>query len=563
MSSRHPTGRRSPASPRRRRPRDQFAAWEYAIMAVVVLIALAGVLWLLRVVTSDEPETSGPVPASSAPQACSPSEWTDPATGQCAPRAECAASQAYDEQTNTCAAPAPRIAEVLPSTGRASGGTVLTITGFDFQQGATVLIGDAPGVETSVIDSSTIVTRTPPGTSFAPVDVEVANPDGQTDGLDNVFTYEAPEEKRITEVVPDTGSTAGGEAVVIRGRDFVDGAVVSFNGRAAIEVEVLNPSTLRVVIPPSEEGSASINVRNPGEAADTLTDAFTYVDRAPRVVTSVRPARGPAAGGTDITIRGSGFEPGAVVLVGGEEAGKVEVVSSSRITAIAPPGGLGPADVAVRNPDVPAAILRDAYIYVEAPTITAVSPRRGPLEGGSRVTITGTGFTRDAVVTIGPDVVEARIIDEETIRFVTPRATGAGPVPVTVANPGQPPATLKRAFVYVAPEPVASPEPTPSATRPARLPRCPSVQAPSASTTVGSALLYQADDLVPAAGLEDPVLVDAGIEQGGGSLTWASSPARLQWESPSSGPASATIRYVYESRSCRGLGTGTAIVQSQ
>lgn len=552
-------------SPRRR---DSFAWWEYLIMAAVGVLIIGGGLLLVRVIAgSTSSDSSAPSPSASAPPAigCTPEQWFDSAAESCVPKAVCGTGEVYDDATNTCALPAPMVTEVSPASGPPKGGTELTVLGIGFQKGADLTVNGIPAVDVSVVDSSTITARTPESAVFYPVDVAVTNPDGQSDVLDNVFTYEQPQVERISEIIPDTGSSDGGEAVIVKGRDFVDGAVLSFNGRPATQVEVLNPTTIRAVIPAGPVGPVPVNVRNPGEDAVTVTDAFAYVDRAPRIVKSIRPKQGPAAGGTVITIVGSGFVPGATVDIGGNAARQVDVVSSTRITARTPAGDLGTADVAVRNPDVPAAILPDGFTYVEAPTITGVSPRRGPQEGGTRVTITGTGFSQDAVVTVGDVTVgDARVVDESTIRLVMPPAAGPIAVAITVTNPGQPTATLKRAFTYrPGREPTAEPTPSPTTTRPTGLPRCASFRVPGASTSPGTGLVLTDADLFPASqDLDRPALVDAGLAQGGGSIAWQASPPRIEWTAPSD-PSSSVITYAYESASCRGVGTGTITVTSR
>jgi IPT/TIG domain len=71
----------------------------------------------------------------------------------------------------------------------------------------------------------------------------------------------------------------------------------------------------------------------------------------PPLVGHVDPERGPAAGGTPVTVTGSNFRPGARLWLGGVEAAEVVVVSDHRITAVAPPHRPGRVDVAVRNVD--------------------------------------------------------------------------------------------------------------------------------------------------------------------------------------------------------------------
>jgi hypothetical protein len=555
-------------SPRRR---DDYAWWEYAIMAVVGVLIVAGAILLVRVIASSTEESSAPVattpaiPPSLQPVACPSDQWLDEATRTCLPRAECEAGQAYDEATNTCAVPAPRVTSIDPTAGPAAGGTDLTIIGFDFQRGATVTLGGIPAEAVNVADSSTITATAPASDVDYPVDVVVTNPDGQSGTLDNAFVFEQPQAQVISAVIPDTGSTQGGEAVIIKGRDFVDGVVVAFNGRPATEVTVLAPDTIRVIIPASSPGPASVNVRNPGEEPNTLRGGFRYVDQEPRIVAAIRPARGPAAGGTRVTITGSGFANGASVSIGGAPARKVDVVSPTRITAVAPPGRIGPADVAVRNPGVPAAILSDGFRYVEAPALDDLRPRRGPLEGGTEVTLTGSGFADDAVVTFGDVTLDdITVVDEGTIRFTTPPALEPITVAVTVTNPGQPTAALKRAFTYrdgaePTPEPTASPSPT----RPATLPRCPTFTRPGSSTTPGTGLVLSDADLFPSSpAIDAPRLVDAGIADGVGGLQWEERPPSITWAAPADG-GTATLTYAYSSRACRGFGTGTIAVSAR
>jgi hypothetical protein len=560
-------------SPRRR---DEYTWWEYAIMAVVGVLIIVGGIVLVRVIGSSVEESAAPAPTTPAippsllPVTCNPGQWLDEATRTCLPRAECAAGQVYDEATNTCAVAAPRVTSIDPTSGPAAGGTEVTVVGFDFQRGATLTLGGIPATDVDVADSSTITATAPAFDLAYPVDVVVTNPDGQTGTLDNAFIFEQPQEQVITAVIPDTGSTQGGEAVIIKGRDFAPDAVVAFNGRPAQEVLVLAPDTIRVIIPASAAGPASVNVRNPGEDLQTLRSGFTYVDQAPRVVDAIRPGQGPVAGGTKVTITGSGFVPGATVSIGGRPARQVDVVSSTRITAVSPRGGIGPADVAVRNPGIPAAILADGFRYVEAPVIDRVQPRRGPLAGGTEVTITGSGFADDAVVTFGNVILEdVVVVDDGTIRFTTPPASEPIAVTVTVTNPGQPTARLKRAFTYrtgaePTPEPTSEPtaSPSPSPTRPGTLPRCPSFTRPAASTAPGTGLVLTDVDLFPSSpAIDTPRLVDAGIADGQGSLEWQERPPRITWAAPTGG-GSAIITYAYSSRGCRGFGTGTIAVSA-
>lgn len=84
-------------------------------------------------------------------------------------------------------APAPTASAVDPAAGSISGGTSLTITGANFQDGATVTIGGEDAA--AVFVDATSLTATSPAGEEGSVDVVVTNPDGQSVTIENGYTY--------------------------------------------------------------------------------------------------------------------------------------------------------------------------------------------------------------------------------------------------------------------------------------------------------------------------------------------------------------------------------------
>ena len=130
-------------------------------------------------------------------------------------------------------------------------------------------------------------------------------------------------------------------------------------------------------------------------------------------MTSVSPTSGPVTGGTDVTVTGTHFQPGAQVLFGPSDGSTsftddltgtpVSVLSSTSILVTAPPGIVGATNVVVLNPDGQSGALKSGsaghYTYSgTAPSITSVSPATGSSLGGTPVTITGAGFLAGAKV---------------------------------------------------------------------------------------------------------------------------------------------------------------------
>jgi hypothetical protein len=82
---------------------------------------------------------------------------------------------------------------------------------------------------------------------------------------------------------------------------------------------------------------------------------------------------------------------------------------------------LGPASVGP-SPIVTA----DNYVYEGAPTITSVTPGKGPLGGGSAVTIVGTNFTAATAVTFGAGAATSVVVVSSTKITVKLRLTRPG-----------------------------------------------------------------------------------------------------------------------------------------
>ena len=83
----------------------------------------------------------------------------------------------------------------------------------------------------------------------------------------------------------------------------------------------------------------------------------------PVTVTSVSPTGGTIAGGSAVTINGTGFLSGASVTFGGSPATSVIVVSAIKITARTPAHALGAVNVTVTNLNTTSGTLTNGYLY--------------------------------------------------------------------------------------------------------------------------------------------------------------------------------------------------------
>lgn len=292
------------------------------------------------------------------------------------------------------------IASISPNTGPIVGGTTVTLTGSGFQPGATVQFGYVAASAVTVVSFTRIDCVTPPGNGN--VDVWVWNPGGSYGRVPQGFAYDPP--PWPNSISPAAGPVAGGQAVTILGANFRPGATVDFGGVAASNVQVVSGLTLTCTTPAHAVGGVLVHVTNPDTQVRAILSGYAF--RATPTIVAVSPGIGDVAGGTPLTIAGSGFVPGTTVAFDTVTAPTVVVVSSTTLWVEAPPAAAHPGPVAVTVTTAPgvSASLARGFRYTTSgtvPTISGIAPASGPFPGGTTVTVTGTGFQAGATVTIG------------------------------------------------------------------------------------------------------------------------------------------------------------------
>ncbi len=247
---------------------------------------------------------------------------------------------------------------------------------------------------------------------------------GSTLGFDTVLLG-AVTVSTVTSVSPAMGSTAGGTAVTITGTSFSGSPSVTFGGVAATSVVVVNSTTITCVTGAHAAGLVTVAV---GSAS--LANGYTYV--VPPALTSLTPVIGPKAGGTVVTLTGTGFTGATSVTFDGTAASGLIVSSDTTIICVTPAHAGALVDVAVVG--VTTSTLPAAFTFL---SVLHVSPRTGTVAGGTAVTITGFGFNAATGVLFDTAAATSVVLDPVTpnikLTAVTP-AHASGLVDVTVSG---------------------------------------------------------------------------------------------------------------------------------
>src|SRR5262249_16971963 len=139
----------------------------------------------------------------------------------------------------------------------------------------------------------------------------------------------------------------------------IDGAGLGISSTATVTARELVSNTAVSV---SRSGSNLTLSDSLAAGKTSLYKGTTTTAPAPTASTC-SPSTGPAAGGTNVTISGTGFQAGLSVLIGGVSASVTSVASTS-IIARTGPHSSGSVDIKVTNPGGQAGLLPNGFTYL-------------------------------------------------------------------------------------------------------------------------------------------------------------------------------------------------------
>lgn len=203
-------------------------------------------------------------------------------------------------------------------------------------------------------------------------------------------------------------------------------------------------------------GYAGFGGANPATLASGASDLLAIAvqtDQSPApAITGLNTSTGSSAGGTSLTLTGTGFQAGMSVTVGGVGCTVAGSITPTTVTCTTGAHAAASVDVVVVNPDLAVFTSSAAFTYTNpVPTITSITPATSALSGGGQVTITGTGYAAGTSVSIGSgnctNVIETA--DGNSLTCDIPATGAPGTVGVTVTAPGAAAVTDNNAFTYL------------------------------------------------------------------------------------------------------------------
>lgn len=244
--------------------------------------------------------------------------------------------------------------------------------------------------------------------------------------------WTVPAQPVMDSLVPAAGAFEGGTLVTLNGAGLTGTSGVTVCGESATEVTVVSDTEVTFLTPPGELGTCTVVIDVPGAGTPPGDASFRYI--VVPSVDQIDPSAGPVAGGTSITIEGTGFDEATGVRFGDTDATSFEVLDDTTIAAVTPALVAGSYPVRVRNADSDG-ITVATFTSMAVPTIEGVDPQ--PIDpAGDQVTISGAGLLGATAVSFDGEPAEAfTVLNDATITATTP-TLDLGEVDVTVTTPG-------------------------------------------------------------------------------------------------------------------------------
>jgi hypothetical protein len=312
----------------------------------------------------------------------------------------------------------PRIHGFNPRSGPV--GTRVELNGEGFQNGDQILFNSRP-LPVAELGPNRVVITIPQGASSD--FFSVYRPSTKyTWAAKQRFDVSMPA-PTVSALTPTQG--APGTQVRITGSYFAPRDRVFYGPGQPVNVVGRADTWIDVQVPANARQSNPFNIR--GKSGTVQTPVFVLVMN-PTIARFQPDSGGP---GTIVDIYGTNFAQGDQVYLNGRALRRTGY-DDSKLTVEIPPGATTDRFAVWRNGAAIATASRPFEIR-NAPTISGFSPTQGP--GGTRVTISGSGFSRDTRVTYGAkplNVVGRR--QDNSIEVIVP--PGAQSQPFTVINRG-------------------------------------------------------------------------------------------------------------------------------
>jgi hypothetical protein len=306
---------------------------------------------------------------------------------------------------------ASRVSHIFPSTAVPHQGTVVTVMGSNFRGAGQTFcrFGVMPALRAVYVSSQEVRCHAP-ATPLGPMRLAIVTGATEADGVtqhsealdEDAMRFEFLRGPQIHRVQRDAGPMQGGSIINVHGARFHDSpsAFCRIDSRVIVPALRQGPNRLRCYSPAYyvEPNYVASNhtVEVSFNGVDFSNQGHTFEYHREFNVTSLYPSKGPVAGGTVVTVTGTGFNRRTARLgYFGCRFGGIKVpatyISSTQLKCISPVAPAAFRDVEVTTNSI---YSHGGVQFEQQETVRTFSilPSSGPITGGTMVTVHGSNF---------------------------------------------------------------------------------------------------------------------------------------------------------------------------
>jgi hypothetical protein len=330
----------------------------------------------------------------------------------------------------------PKIDTISPIYALERSAVPITVRGHNFLENSSCSFGNMEMTKAIVLNTKEIQCLSPGNLTAGQHSFDIiAGTVATSSAL--VFTVEKP--SLLRRIIPLKGSATGGTLIDVYGNNFIRNVHYncSFGSLSSIATWI-DPTRLQCFSPASPAvGTVPFILHQPAGIYQESRINFTYmVDAA---VEEIRPGHGSYLGNTVVDVFGTHFvRSSTLVCIFGLRKVKASFVNSTFVKCVAPPQNTGVVNFAVSNNNIDLTPQLIQFEYQTGCQVLSLKPRRGPIVGGTRIEVRGTGFSRNEINCkfgfSAPKIVPAEFVNSELIFCISPEASEGMEVSLDVSN---------------------------------------------------------------------------------------------------------------------------------
>lgn len=252
----------------------------------------------------------------------------------------------------------------------------------------------------------------------------------------------------ITDITPNSGAAGATVTVSLTGTNLTGASLTTDNPGIAVSNVRTAATTVTASFTIAFSARVGATVVTVSTTTGSATTSFSVNASAP-VVLTLSPTSGPVT--RLVTITGNGFSSTAAlnqIRFNGVLATTLSATATTLTTQVPSGATTGPVTVTVGG------LTSNGVTFTVAnagppPTLTAISPNIGSIQGGQQTTLTGTGFIAGTTVKIGNKQASVLTLVSAISMIVQVPASVVGPATVVVTNTNGD-ALIQNGYTYLA-----------------------------------------------------------------------------------------------------------------